>query len=220
MSKQLTRQRLSACAAALGAVLTAQSVGAEPTLEDWKSMRGEVVSAQDILAADVTNLGDPAGRVTDLVLSSNGESVQYILYEGRFPYSLFGGGDGFVAFDGVTFDQSWDLTVRFEPGTVPSAPERLTLTADQSDHRLVSRLIDEPLQFADGSTRQLEDILIDKDTGAVTHYVVETDPDSVFRTERRTVPAAEVMIADDGEVSSTLRLAELQGSQVYDRELL
>jgi hypothetical protein len=183
-------------------------------------MRGEVVAAEDILGADVRSLGDPAGRVTDLVLSPNGEEVQYILYEGRYPYSLFGAGNGFVAFDNVTFDQARDFIVRFQPGAPAHRPEELRLTADAANHRLLSRLLNEPMAFPGGNSRQLEDILIDKDTGVVTHYVVETDPDSIFRAERRTVPASEVMIGEDGAVSATVQLAELHALQLYDQELL
>jgi hypothetical protein len=76
------------------------------------------------------------------------------------------------------------------------------------------------MQFADDAAREIEDILIDKDTGAIIHYVVETDPESIFRAARRTVPAARVTVEEDGQITAALRLRELEDLQIYDPALL
>ena len=162
------------------------------------------------------------GQVTDLVLTPDHKQVQYILYETPYPYSFFGAEDGFARYDGVEFynDAELDTTLRFEAEDSAGAPEELKLTRDQARERLVSRVIGRPMEFADDTLREINDILIDRDTGAIVHYVVETDEDSIFRAERRTVPAARVTIADDGRVTAALRLRELDDMQLYDSALL
>lgn len=190
--------------------------------ESWAKMRGELVEANELLSADVTNGRNPVGQVTDLVLTPDHKQVQYILYETPYPYSFFGAEDGFARYDGVEFynDAELDTTLRFEAEDSAGAPEELKLTRDQARERLVSRVIGRPMEFADDTLREINDILIDRDTGAIVHYVVETDEDSIFRAERRTVPAARVTIADDGRVTAALRLRELDDMQLYDSALL
>jgi hypothetical protein len=155
-------------------------------------------------------------------LTPDHDQVQYILYETPYPFSFFGAEDGFARYDGVEFENeaTFDTTLRLEAEDSAGAPEELTLTRDQARERLVSRVIGSAMVFADDTTREIDDILIDRDTGAVAHYVIETDEGSIFGGERRTVPAARVSIADDGQVTAALRLRELDGVQVYDAALL
>lgn len=191
-------------------------------MESWAKLRGEVVQADELLSADVSNGFNPVGQVTDLVLTPDHKQVQYILFETPYPWSFWGAEDGFARYDGVEFENeaALDTTLRLEAEDSAGAPETLELTRDQARERLVSRLIGSPMVFADDSAREIDDILIDRDTGAVIHYVVETDESSIFRGEPRTVPAARVSIADDGQVTAALRLAELEDVQIYDPELL
>jgi hypothetical protein len=191
-------------------------------MESWAKMRGELVEANELLSADVTNGLNPVGQVTDLVLTPDHEQVQYILYETPYPYSFYGAEDGFARYDGVEFQSGavFDTTLRLEAQDAAGAPQDLRLTRDQARERLVSRLIGSAMVFADDASREIDDILIDRDTGAVIHYVVETDANSIFRAERRTVPADRVTIADDGQVSAALRLRELADVQTYDPALL
>ena len=194
----------------------------EQLMESWAKMRGEVVEANEILSADVSNGLNPVGEVTDLVLTPDHDQVQYILYETPYPYSFYGAEDGFARYDGVAFENeaTFDTTLRVDAEDSAGAPEELALTRDQARERLISRVIGSAMLFSDDTTREIEDILIDRDTGAIVHYVVETDEDSIFKAERRTVPAARVSIADDGQVTAALRLRELDDVQVYDPALL
>ena len=194
----------------------------EQLLESWAKLRGEIIEANELLSADVSNGLNPVGQVTDLVLSPDHRQVQYILYETPFPYSFWGAGDGFARYDGVDFEHGaiFDTTLRLEAEDSANAPEELALTRDQARERLVSRVIGRPMLFADDTSREIDDILIDRDTGAVVHYVIETDEDSIFRAQRRTVPAARVSIEDDGQVTAALRLGELADVQIYDPALL
>lgn len=199
------------------------SVGAEPTLESWSKMRGEVVRAEELLGADVTNGFNPLGTVTDLVLTADGQQVEYVLYEVPYPYSFYGGEDGFASYDDIgveTGGADLDVDLRLEDEAAAQAPEALRLTRDQAEQRLVSRWIGEPMRFSGDAEREIEDILIDRDTGAVTHFVIETDEDSVFRAQRRTVPADMVMIDESGGIVASLQLAELDNVQDYEPTLL
>ena len=191
-------------------------------MESWAKMRGEVVEANEILSADVSNGLNPVGQVRDLVLTPDHKQVQYILYETPYPYSFYGAEDGFARYDGVEFENeaTFDTTLRLDAEDSAGAPEELKLTRDQARERLVSRLIGSAMLFSDDTTREVDDILIDRDTGAVNYYVVETDEDSIFGAERRTVPAARVSIADDGQLTAALRLRELDDIQTYDPALL
>lgn len=191
--------------------------------EAWAKMRGELISAEELLNAEVGNGLHPVGEVVDLVMTRDGTQVQYILYKTPYPYTLVGGIDGFARYDGAEFDQGFsDMTVRLEAEDSAGAPEKLTLTREQARRRLVSSLIGEPMLFVGNDAREIEDILIDKDTGAVIHYVVETKmgDSSLLDSERRTVPAARVKIDDDGDVVAALEISELAHVQVYDSALL
>jgi sporulation protein YlmC with PRC-barrel domain len=197
------------------------SSAADRVGQEWRRMRGEVVSAEDLLAAEVSNGFNPVGDVTDLILSEDGRQVQYVLFESSYPYTLRGGIDGFSSFDRVEITQNfYDLTVLLPRDAPPSAPDELRLTRSQARQRLVSRLIDEPMQLAGNDLRQIEDILIDLDTGAVAHYVIETNAETLFNQDRRTVPASRVTIEEDGDVVASVGMDELDPVQQYPRELL
>jgi hypothetical protein len=191
-------------------------------MESWSKLKGELVEANELLSADVTNGFNPVGQVTDLILTPDHRQVQYVLYETPYPWSLWGAADGFARYEGLEIENgpAFDTTLRLEADDAAGAPEQLELTRDQARERLVSRVIGSPMVFTDDATREIEDILLDRDTGAVIHYVIETDEDSVFRTARRTVPAARVSIADDGRVTAALRLREVDEAQIYDPALL
>ncbi|MBN1240984.1 MAG: hypothetical protein JXB36_20970 [Gammaproteobacteria bacterium] len=215
--------RESCAAMAVLIALGWASADAEPTMESWAKMRGEVVKAEELLGADVTNGFNPLGSVTDLVLTADGRQVQYVLYEAPYPYSVFGAEDGFASYDNMEVEgggASFDVVLRLEEEAAAQAPEALRVTRDQAEQRLVSRLIGEPMRFSGNAEREIEDILIDRDTGAVTHFVVETEENSVFRAQRRTVPADSVMIDETGTVVASMQLAELDNIQDYEPALL
>lgn len=209
--------------AALALAAHAQSQSDQSEQDGWEAMEREVVRASDILAADVSNGLNPIGRVDDLVLSSDGSRVEYILYEAPYPYRLFGADEGFVTFDNVVFERgggALDMEVRLVDDEAPQAPEELRLTADEARERLVSRLVDEPMYFSEEDARRVEDVLIDRETGEITDYVVETQPDTLFRDARRTVPAERVEISGEGRISASVEVAELDEVQEYESGLL
>lgn len=190
--------------------------------DSWSAMNEEVVSAKDVLSADVTNLLNPVGQVSDLVLNPSGTQIQYVLFEVPYPYSFYGAEDGFATFDGIDFEVGGALTLNVQlTGEEPQGPEELTLTASEADHRLLSNIIGEPLQFSDDETRRIRDVLVDRDTGALTHYVVDMDADSLFDVDRRTLPADMVSIDEDGAVVASTDVAGVdQVDQEFDPAFL
>ncbi len=178
----------------------------------WREIRDRTVSAKDLLAADVTSGFNPVGNVRDLVLNEDSSQVEYVLYEVPYPYQLYGADNGYVAFENVAVDPgaSFDLNLRFDDPADSEDPTTLELTREEADHRLVSRILGDTVSFAGEETRPLEDILIDRQSGRITHYVVNNNPDAWFNDEPRAIPAAEVAISDEGEVTASTEFAALE----------
>ena len=174
-------------------------------------MREKTVSADELLSADVFNVANPVGNVRDLVLSEDGRSVEYILYEVPYPYAYQGARNGFVAFDNVALDDGmFGSQVRFDDETDQQAPETLEITRDEADERLLSRILDKTVTFEGDQSRPLEDVLIDRRTGAISGYVVNSNPDAWFNEDPRIIPPDQVTIGDQGEVSTTAEFASLE----------
>lgn len=214
--------KISALAAALaftypGDVLaTGESTTTEETEQTSSQsadIQQETVSAQELMESDVRNLANPIGDVRDLVLNSDSTAVQYVLYEVPYPYTLFNNADnGFVAYDNVAVEPGagYENVLRIDDEASQKAPEELTLERDQVDHRLVSRLLDDTVEFADGTTRRIEDILIDRQTGEIKGYVVNRNPDAWFNDEPAVVPPDEVKVGEQGDITTTAEFAALE----------
>ena len=177
-----------------------------------EALREKTVSARELMGADVNNLGNPVGDVRDLVLNEDGTAVEYILYEVPYPYSFYGSEDGFVAFENavVESDAAIGTTVRFGDPASPQAPDRLTLSKAEADHRLLSRILGDTVSFEGDQSRAVEDVLIDRETGQITHYVVNMNPDSWFNDQPHALAADQVTIEDDGNVTTSAEFAALE----------
>ncbi len=192
---------------------------------DWKTwgdMREQVVSADEMLAADVSNGINPVGTVTDLVLSADGSRVEYVMLEVPYPYAVYGGENGFVGFDRVDFQHrglGLDMDVVIDRDEPVSAPDELRLTGAEADNRLVSRLLAEPMRFSSEESREITDILIDRESGMITHWVVEMAEDALFSTDRRAIPADEISV-EEGAPSTRIEVATLDDLQEYDSRFL
>jgi hypothetical protein len=204
-----------------------KQTGARPDKElwtEWQSMQEKLVSARDLLAGEMSDGFNPIGRIRDLVMTPNRQQVEYVLYETPFPYSAIDEAqdDGFVAFDETTIerDLGYGLKVRANDDAERGMPERLTLTASEADDRLASNLIGTPLYFAGDDWRRIEDMLIDRDTGQVTHYVINMNRESLFNENPLAVPAEVVELGQDGLITAPMDLAKLAGMQDYDVALL
>lgn len=214
----------AAAAAAIGAAgaASAASAGASDS-EAWSDMQAHLISADDILSADVTNGRNHIGEVTKLVLSADESRVQYILYDIPFPYSFLMNEPGFTTFDSVAFDPAAGagVNVRFDSDSSVQAPEQLQLTAGQADNRLVGNLLDRSMYFSDGESREVRDMLIDRQTGEVAYWVVDMETASLFDLDRRAIPADMVSIDEGGTIKASVTVGDVDNiAQKYNPAFL
>ena len=164
----------------------------------------DAVSARRMLNGDVHTAANPIGSVRDLILNERGTAVEYVLYEIPFPYALSGADNGFVAFDNVAVEDGATLdTVLRIDDEAARGPQELTLKRSEADHRMVSRLLDDALAFADGQhIRDVEDILVDRNSGEILGFVVNRSQDAWFNDDPLIIPPHKVTIEPDGNVTT------------------
>lgn len=210
-----------AIASVVSLPILATAVAQDEDWQTWSEMREQVVNAEDLLAGDVSNGLNPVGSITDLVLSEDGSRIEFLMMEVPYPYEFYGGENGFVGFDRVDLQRGAGLAVDavIDIDEPVSPPEELTLTHTEAENRLVSRVIGKHVHFASEGSRPITDILIERDTGRVTHYVVEMAEDAIFSTERRAIPADEISI-EEGTPSTEIELATIDDMQEYDSQFL
>lgn len=193
-------------------------------MSDYQKMSEKVISADTVLSGDVTNGFNTLGSVRDLVLTPDGKRVAFVLYEVPYPYSVYGANDGYVAFDNVAFDSTGatELNIRIDDEASIRDPQELTLTRQEADHRLLSRLDDGSLRFSgdEGVEREIEDVLIDRRTGEITHYVVAMDEDSLFNLTPRAIPAEEIDIDAQGNLTTDVTLNNAREMAQIDPDFL
>jgi len=191
-------------------------------VDDWKSMREQMIRASDVMGGEVTNGLNPMGDVRDLVLSPDGQTVEYVLYETDFSMGVYGNEDGFVRFDNASFqDQVYgELELRIDDDEDAMAKEELRLTRGEADHRLVSNMIGTSIVFGDDNAREVEDLLINRKNGKVSHIVFEMNDDAIFNEELRTLAINRVEIDEQGGLSTSMDLADVDESQEFDSDLL
>lgn len=202
--------------------LADQHMGDKDKQRQWKEMRAEAVSASEILTGDVTNVLNPVGTVKELILTENTKQIEYILYDVPYLYSFYGSDDGFVSFDNVALEHGGfgDLNARFDDEAAAQAPDQLKLTASQVDHRAVSRLIGEQVVFQNDAVRSLSDLLVHPKTGMVTHFIVEMNPDAIFATDPRAIPANMVRIKKSGLMQASLTVDKALEMKDYEPGML
>ncbi|MAT84645.1 MAG: hypothetical protein CMD39_10185 [Gammaproteobacteria bacterium] len=183
------------------AVAVADRVGGAPA---GHGALDDAVSADRLLGGDVHTVANPVGSVRDLILNERGSAVAYVLYEVPYPYALSGADDGFVRFDNVAVEDgaTLDTVLRIDDGAA-RGPRELTLKRSEADHRMVSRLLDDAVAFADGRhIREVEDILVDRHSGELLGFVVNRNPDAWFNDDPRLIPPHKVTIGPDGNVTT------------------
>jgi len=164
------------------------------------------VSARSMLKASVYNVGNPLGNVRDLVLSEDGTTVQYVIYEIPYPYAYKGARNGFAGFTHLDIERNAGLetVVRFGSEPTDQVPDRLSVTRTEADHRLLSRILNDDVIFSDRKiVRQVEDILIDRETGRITGFVVNKNPDAWFNDQPRVISSDQAKISEQGNVTTT-----------------
>lgn len=217
--------RTAATITALALPMTAladQSMSEKDKQRQWSEMRSEAVSASELLTGDVTNVLNPVGTIKELILTEDSRKVEYILYDVPFPYHFYGTDDGFVAFDNVELEHGGfgDINARFDDEASAQKPDQLKLTASQVDHRGVSRLVGEQVVFQGDAVRTLSDMLVHPETGMVTHFVVEMNPEAIFATDTRAIPADMVRVKNSGLMQASVTVDKALGMKEYDPSML
>jgi hypothetical protein len=216
---QLSALALAAVAAGTGV----QAASADDKdMAKWAQMRKNAVPASEILASDVSNFANPVGRTDKLILNEQHTAIEYVLFDVPYPWSFYTGEDGYVRYDSVDLRDGYyaGINLQIQPGEVTNPGDRLRLTRGQVDDRMVSRLIGSDMHFPDGSRREISDLLIQPQTGKVTHYVLQTDSDTLFGGEPRTVRASQVSIDGRGRVSTDAKLKDILEKPEFDPDFL
>tara|TARA_R110000823_G_scaffold130015_10_gene257876 strand:- start:32770 stop:33417 length:648 start_codon:yes stop_codon:yes gene_type:complete len=191
--------------------------------QGWQKMQGSVTGAENLLTGEVTDGFNPLGNVRELVLSENLERVHYVIYEVPFPYSFYGSEDGFVDYTNVALERGYGTRpdLRIDDPQSQRAPEELKLTKKEAEHRLASNVMDSSLNFtSENSSREVEDLLVDRKSGAITHFVIEMDPESLFNENARAIPAGEVKVGKDGKLTTAMKFDAIDDMQRYNPEFL
>ncbi len=188
---------------------------------DWQEMRQNAVKASEILDGNVTNGLNPVAQVTNLVLNKNGDELEYIIYESRSPVMSFYVGDGYTSYNTVDLESSYGggVDVRVDSSADVRGPEEIEITRDEADQRLVSHVLESQIELDGGKIYQVEDLLIQPQTGKITHYVIGSEPDVLFSDGRRTVRATEVSFRN-GEYRSDLSMQDIDKDQPYEEDWL
>jgi len=190
--------------------------GAGSTRADWDAMRERVIKASEILSADTTTGLNHLGQVRDLVMAPNNRQVRYVLTEVPHPFGIYGGRDGFIRFDNASFeDEIYGMEVRVGNASDAEGKDQLKLTRTQADDRLVSNILEEEMLLAGDDVRDIENLLIDRQSGEITHVVIALNDESLFNEDPRAVPMDTVRIDEQGAVTSSLSLAQIASMQEY-----
>jgi hypothetical protein len=191
--------------------------------KQWEEMRKEAISAKAILAGDIKSRFNAIGQVEYLILDEEGDAIEYVIWDRPQPLSaVYLGKEGFVNYDAVDVEHSitGDINLIIEDAEVSLPRDELKITRREADHRMVEKLIGSEIEFADGSTREVEDILIHPETGKVTHYVVAMNPDEFFDDEPRAIRASEVKVSDEGNIRADLSVEEVEQQQDFNTDFL
>jgi len=192
-------------------------------LFNWREMRSESVSVRDLLRGDITNGLNEFGQISNVVLNKDGTAAEFVTYDtSSLFFATTPDQTGFLPFSEV------DLNAGASPRVINASIDRdgssvgadeLEVTADEAEYRLVSRIVESRLEFANGEYHEIEDVLIHPETGKLMYFVVAKDAGTLFSLDRRAVPAEQVRFRD-GEFRTNLTFSEVEDMQPYDTTLL
>ncbi|HSN72584.1 MAG TPA: PRC-barrel domain-containing protein, partial [Steroidobacteraceae bacterium] len=90
-------------------------------------------------------------------------------------------------------------------------------TRGEADYRLASRIIGSQLAFDEGKVHEVEDFLIDLQTGQVTHFIIGTE-EGFFSSDLRAVPADQISVKA-GSLGTDLAFATVEEMEPYDTDV-
>lgn len=181
------------------------------------SAKDKMVEASNILYSNVSNGLNVFGKVDNVMLDKHGKSVEFILFDTSTSFDATDAGKGFVNFKNVNFNPETlgNFQVVIADTNAQRKPQELKVTRTEAEYRLLSRILEESIQFSDMSLREVNDVLIDAKTGHIKYFTVEMDTDNVFGNEIRAIPAETIEINWSGKVMSSLSLAEVDKNEKY-----
>jgi hypothetical protein len=196
------------------------SMQMESRADEWRTMQDEHVELSELMNGDLSNGLRALGQVEHVVLSDNASKVQYIVYEpDSLPWDAYASGGYFEYQDVDLMRRLGDVTLRIDANLDPKGPEELRITADEAEYRLASRVTDSRLETKGERFYEIEDLLINRDTGNVAYFVIGAEENALFSDERRAVPANRVTFRN-GEFRTSMPWSAIEDRQPYDPGLL
>jgi sporulation protein YlmC with PRC-barrel domain len=196
-----------ACALTLPAIATADD---------------HMIKASNILYSDISNGLNTFGRVDNVLLDKNGDSVEYLFFEKSDSFRPASSGKGFVEMSNVDFNpaSAGEVQVLVKDTDAQRKPQELKVSYSEAESRLLSRVLDKSIKFSDQEIRRIDDILIDRDTGSIKYFTVDMATDSFFSDDVRAIPADEVNITWSGTVTSSASIADISRHRKYQMDSL
>jgi hypothetical protein len=179
------------------------------------------VSASDILDGKVSNGLNTVATVNQLVLDDESAMIEYVVVDSNSPLWQLERGDRYLPIDGVNFERGPDranLQIYPDNAAPVSGPDRFAVTANDASHRLVDQVLGGQLTFTDRQDLRINDLLLDPQTGEVTHFVVRVK-DNPFSWRLLALPARHVQPMAQG-FAADLSLAEVKSAPTRDIEIL
>ena len=210
MEEIMTCMKKTALAAGMACMMVAPGIAS--------AADEELMEASSVLDSGITNGLNEFGQIRNILLDESGKFVEYIFFETSETFSQTTDGEGFVEIENVEFAPDiavgeWEVIV--EDTDAQRQPEELEVDRSEADHRLLSNLLDESIQFSDQQARAIDDILINPETGEIEYFTVEMDNESFFNQQMRAIPASEVEIGMAGEVTASVPLSEVDNNSKY-----
>lgn len=208
---------------ASGAVAQDADMKARSDMEkQWSDMRENAIHASELLRGNYSPGLSPGMDIDNLVLNEKGNKIEYVvLSSDSYPWSAYRQ-DGYLTWKAVYVHSGvgpGNVDLSSERLENMKGPDTLRITADEANRRLLSRVVDSQIGINDSAVHQIDDVLVNPKSGAVTHFVIGTTPGTVFSTDKRAIPAKYVEW-DDGMYTTPLTLEQINDMQEYDPSFL
>lgn len=168
------------------------------------------VSADELLAGDVKHIGNRIGRIKDVLLSDSGERAEIVLYRVPNRYKAEPGETGYAVLKKVEVEQETDgVDVLLIGEEAQRKPEKLKLTRSDLTERSMERLLGKDMILDGGYAYPVVDIRIDSESGRISHYVIDTEPDQWLDDDSKVVPAEKVSRTPAGQLKAEVSHMDL-----------
>ena len=194
--------------------------------QNWAEMRRNAIHGSELLDGSYRAGLNPTLNIENIVLDDEGTAVEYVILDSdRTPWGFYND-NGYVTWESVDVEHGSAISeVDLNGGgdtdmANMSGPEEIAITASEADRRLLSRVIESDMRIGGGeSFYEIHDVLIQPESGRISHYVIATQPGVLFSDDRRAVPANEVEW-QNGMFTTDLDMQRIEGMQEYDPGLL